>query len=115
MGILAAVFANTLIQHMGDEAWNISSGAGCSLGGVVLALLFGAMILPAVESPRWLMKMHRRDVAIAVLTKINGARCFGPAGTASSDAFSGRCWSVSSILCLPFLPTGWWTKRDARP
>jgi len=32
MGILAAVFANTLIQHMGDEAWNISSGAGCSLG-----------------------------------------------------------------------------------
>jgi len=108
MGILAAVFANTLIQHMGDEAWNISSGAGCSLGGVVLALLFGAMILPAVESPRWLMKMRGAD-------QINGTRFFGPAGTASSDAFSGRCWSVSSILYLPFLPTSWWTKRDARP
>ena len=30
-------------------------------GGVVLALLFGAMILPAVESPRWLMKMRGAD------------------------------------------------------
>ncbi len=29
------------------------------------------MILPAVESPRWLMKMGRRDQAIRVLTQIN--------------------------------------------
>ena len=33
---------------------------------------FGLMILPAVESPRWLMKMGRRDQAIEVLAKING-------------------------------------------
>ena len=31
------------------------------------------MILPAVESPRWLMKMGRRNQAIQVLTEINGA------------------------------------------
>jgi SP family arabinose:H+ symporter-like MFS transporter len=74
VGILAAVFVNMLIQRMGDEAWNISSGwRWMFFAGVVPALLFGAMILPAVESPRWLMKMHRRDEAIAVLTKINGA------------------------------------------
>ena len=30
------------------------------------------MILPAVESPRWLMKMGRRAEAIRVLTQING-------------------------------------------
>jgi SP family arabinose:H+ symporter-like MFS transporter len=39
--------------------------------GIVPALLFGGMILPAVESPRWLMKMGRREQAIRVLTQIN--------------------------------------------
>jgi MFS transporter, SP family, arabinose:H+ symporter len=74
VGILAAVFVNMLIQRMGDEAWNISSGwRWMFFAGVVPALLFGAMILPAVESPRWLMKMGRRDQAVHVLTVINGA------------------------------------------
>jgi len=59
---------------MGNEAWNISTGwRWMFLAGVVPAVLFGAMILPAVESPRWLMKMGRREQAIGVLTKINGA------------------------------------------
>src|SRR5208337_2495116 len=43
------------------------------LAGVVPAILFAIMILPAVESPRWLMKMGRRNEAVGVLTKINGA------------------------------------------
>jgi MFS transporter, SP family, arabinose:H+ symporter len=74
IGILAAVFVNMLIQRMGDEAWNTSTGwRWMFLAGVVPAMLFGLMILPAVESPRWLMKMGRRDQAIAVLAKINGA------------------------------------------
>lgn len=74
VGILAAVFVNMLIQRMGDEAWNISSGwRWMFFAGVVPALLFGLMILPAVESPRWLMKMGRRDQAVEVLVKINGA------------------------------------------
>ena len=73
VGILAAVFVNMLIQRMGDEAWNISTGwRWMFLAGVVPAILFGLMILPAVESPRWLMKMGRRDQAIEVLAKING-------------------------------------------
>jgi SP family arabinose:H+ symporter-like MFS transporter len=41
--------------------------------GIVPALLFGITIIPAVESPRWLMKMGRRDEGLAVLVKINGA------------------------------------------
>jgi MFS transporter, SP family, arabinose:H+ symporter len=74
VGILAAVFVNMLIQRMGDEAWNISVGwRWMFLAGVVPAIFFGAMILPAVESPRWLMKMGRRDEAMNVLTKINDA------------------------------------------
>jgi SP family arabinose:H+ symporter-like MFS transporter len=74
VGILAAVFVNMLIQRMGDEAWNTSTGwRWMFLAGVIPAMLFGLMILPAVESPRWLMKMGRRDQAIEVLAKINGA------------------------------------------
>ena len=73
VGILAAVFVNMLIQRMGDAAWNISTGwRWMFLAGVVPAILFGSMILPAVESPRWLMKMGRRDQAIEVLARING-------------------------------------------
>ncbi len=74
VGILAAVFINMLIERMGDEAWNISTGwRWMFFAGAVPAILFGSMILPAVESPRWLMKVGRRDQAIEVLTKINGA------------------------------------------
>src|SRR6202790_5559841 len=73
VGILAAVFVNMLIQRMGDEAWNTNVGwRWMFFAGIVPALLFGGMILPAVESPRWLMKMGRRDEAIRVLTQING-------------------------------------------
>jgi MFS transporter, SP family, arabinose:H+ symporter len=73
-GILAAVFVNMLIQRMGDEAWNASTGwRWMFFAGIVPAILFGFMILPAVESPRWLMKMGRREQSIAVLAKINGS------------------------------------------
>lgn len=73
VGILAAVFVNMLIQRMGNEVWNISTGwRWMFLAGVVPAILFGALILPSVESPRWLMKVGRRDQAIGVLVKING-------------------------------------------
>jgi len=74
VGILAAVFVNMLIQRMGDESWNVASGwRWMFLAGVVPAVLFGLMILPALESPRWLMKMGRQSQAVAVLAKINSA------------------------------------------
>ena len=74
VGILAAVFVNMLIQRAGDEDWNIATGwRFMFLAGAVPAILFGIMILPAVESPRWLMKMGRREQAMAVLDRINGS------------------------------------------
>jgi len=73
VGILAAVFVNMLIQRMGDDGWNVASGwRWMFFAGIVPALLFGGMILPAVESPRWLMKVGRRDQALNVLARING-------------------------------------------
>jgi MFS transporter, SP family, arabinose:H+ symporter len=73
VGILAAVFINMLIQRIGDESWNVSIGwRWMFFAGVVPAVLFGVMILPAVESPRWLMKVGQRRKALAVLIKMNG-------------------------------------------
>jgi len=74
VGILSAVFVNMLIQRMGDEAWNISTGwRWMFLAGLAPAVLFGLMIVPAVESPRWLMKMGRSEQALRVLIQVNGA------------------------------------------
>lgn len=75
VGILAAVFVDLLIQRLGDEAWNISTGwRWMFVAGVAPAILFGVMIVPSVESPRWLMKMGRRVEATTVLIKLNGAQ-----------------------------------------
>ncbi len=62
-----------LIQRLGGEAWNTSTGwRWMFFAGLVPALLFGMSIVPAVESPRWLMKMGRQADALSVLSKING-------------------------------------------
>ena len=72
VGILSAVFANMLIQRMGDENWNTATGwRWMFFAGLAPALLFGAMVVPAVESPRWLMNMGRRDEAFSVLLQLN--------------------------------------------
>jgi MFS transporter, SP family, arabinose:H+ symporter len=72
VGILAAVFVNMLIQRMGDEAWNIAVGwKWMFFAGIVPAFLFGAMLLSALESPRWLMKIGRREEAIRVLAELD--------------------------------------------
>ena len=72
LGILAAVFSNFLIQRLGDEAWNESVGWRLMfLVGFVPAALFGAMILPAVESPRWLFKMGCNQQALNILSRVD--------------------------------------------
>lgn len=72
VGALSAVFSNMLIQRMGDEIWNTSVGwRWMFLVGVVPALLFAIMIVPSVESPRWLMKIGRTESARDVLLKTN--------------------------------------------
>ena len=72
VGILAAVVVNMLIQRMGDDAWNTAIGwRWMFFAGIVPAALFGAMIVPSVESPRWLMKVGRREEGLRVLKKLD--------------------------------------------
>jgi SP family arabinose:H+ symporter-like MFS transporter len=99
VGILAAVFVNMLIQRMGDEAWNTAVGwRWMFFAGIVPALLFGAMIVPAVESPRWLMKMARRDQAIDVLARINGADVAAREAVEIEDSLAIEEGHISELL-----------------
>lgn len=74
VGILAAVVANMWIQRMGDDSWNTAVGwRWMFFAGIVPAVLFGVMILPSVESPRWLMKVGRTEEGLEVLKKLDTA------------------------------------------
>jgi MFS transporter, SP family, arabinose:H+ symporter len=107
VGILAAVFVNMLIQRMGDEAWNVSTGwRWMFFAGVVPAVLFGVMIVPAVESPRWLMKVGQRENALAVLTRINGAKTAATEGMeieTSLNTEEGRLSELFTTFRRPLL------------
>lgn len=72
VGILVAVVVNMWIQRLGDDGWDTAIGwRWMFFAGIVPAVLFGAMILPSVESPRWLMKVGRREEGAAVLRKLD--------------------------------------------
>jgi SP family arabinose:H+ symporter-like MFS transporter len=107
VGILAAVFVNMLIQRMGDEAWNTATGwRWMFFAGVVPALLFGLMIIPAVESPRWLMKEGRREQAFRVLIKINGPDVARGEASQIEETLSledGRLWELFTTFRRPLL------------
>jgi MFS transporter, SP family, arabinose:H+ symporter len=84
IGILVSFFVNMLIQQHGasqpqvsvgdvTEPWNTALGWRWMLGVLVLpSILFGLLLLPLPESPRWLMKRGRRAEAEATLTRISG-------------------------------------------
>ncbi len=99
VGILAAVFVNMLIQRVGDEAWNVTTGwRWMFFAGVVPAILFGLMILPAVESPRWLMKVGRHNQAIDVLAKINGLEAAKREAAEIEDALATEEGHISELF-----------------
>jgi len=96
-----------LIQRMGNEAWNISTGwRWMFFAGIVPALLFGGMILPAVESPRWLMKVGRRDQAIHVLMQIDGPRAAMQEAREIENSLTieeGGIWELFTTFRRPLL------------
>jgi SP family xylose:H+ symportor-like MFS transporter len=72
-GIALTAFINYFIAQRGDQAWLISTGWRWMFGtGVVPAVLFGVLLLPIPESPRWLIERKREDTAKDILRKVGG-------------------------------------------
>lgn len=73
IGILVIFFVNTLIQGLGDEAWNVEYGWRYMMAsGLIPSVLFLVALFFVPESPRWLTKEGREKEAMAVLSSING-------------------------------------------
>ena len=84
VGILVSFFVNMLIQQYGTtqpdvilngmtESWNTAYGWRWMLAVLVLpSVIFGLLLIPLPESPRWLMKRGRRAEAEVTLARISG-------------------------------------------
>jgi MFS transporter, SP family, arabinose:H+ symporter len=77
LGIVAGIFltlwVNKLIQGMGDDAWNSTTGWRWMLAmEVVPAIVFVALLFTVPESPRWLTTHARETEARAILSRIGG-------------------------------------------
>jgi len=73
-GIFVTLFVNKLIQGLGDETWNTTTGWRWMLGmEVVPALLFLGLLTAVPESPRWLAQSGRVDEARGILERIGGS------------------------------------------
>lgn len=72
-GIAVTSFVNYFIAKGGDQAWLISTGWRWMFGtGILPSVLFGVLLIPIPESPRWLIEMKREDEAKEILGKVGG-------------------------------------------
>ena len=73
-GIFLTLFINKLIQSLGNDAWNTTTGWRWMLGmEVVPALVFVALLFTVPESPRWLVQKAREGEARDILSRLGGA------------------------------------------
>ena len=73
VGILVVFFVNLQIQRLGDETWNTEIGWRWMFASLALpSVLFGLFMAVVPESPRWLMKMGRRNEARSILERVSG-------------------------------------------
>jgi SP family arabinose:H+ symporter-like MFS transporter len=99
VGILAAVFSNMLIQRMGNEIWNQTAGWRLMfLVGLIPAMLFAIMILPTLESPRWLMKVGRTRDAEQVLYLVDDAQAAESEAKAIQESLLAEDGNLSELL-----------------
>jgi len=70
-GIFLVFLVNQQIQKLGDASWNVQTGWRWMLGSESLpAAVFLLLLLPAPESPRWLVLKNRGDEARGILGRI---------------------------------------------
>ncbi|HEX4232339.1 MAG TPA: sugar porter family MFS transporter [Bryobacteraceae bacterium] len=103
VGILCAVFINMLIEKSGAESWQLARGWRWMFAvAAVPAIIFAVTIAFANESPRWLMKVGRREQAIRVLTSINGETVAQPEAASIQRSLSQEEGGLKELFEGPF-------------
>jgi len=98
-GMLLVYFVNYFISLQGDEAWNVQTGWRWMFGSETLpavALLVLLFFVP--ESPRWLTKKGRRDEALRVLARVNGAEAGAREIASIEGAIAQETGSIRELL-----------------
>jgi sugar porter (SP) family MFS transporter len=107
-GIALTSFFNYFIAKSGDQTWLIETGWRWMFGtGLLPAALFGLLLIPIPESPRWLIERKREHTAKHILEKVGGpefARAeFDSIKTALSQEKGTWGELLSARLRLPLL------------
>jgi sugar porter (SP) family MFS transporter len=107
-GLALTSFINYFIAKSGDQAWLIASGWRWMFGaGLLPAVLFGLLLIPIPESPRWLIERSREDNAKRILEEIGGAEFAGTEFNSIKTSLSREkgSWGelFSARLRLPLL------------
>lgn len=110
VGILVSFFINMLIQRYGadqpqvvngavTESWNAAYGWRWMLGVLAMpSVIFGLLLLPLPESPRWLMKRGLRSKAEVILTRIGGSETANHELTQIEESLSAESGKLSELF-----------------
>lgn len=94
-GIAATSFVNYFIAQQGSQEWLISTGWRWMFAtGILPSILFGLLLIPIPESPRWLIERRREGQAIDILSRIGGTAAARSEFANISDALAreGGTW-----------------------
>ena len=73
-GMFVVYYVNAQIGGLYDESWRVETGWRWMFGSETLpAAVFLVLLFFVPESPRWLTKQGKKDRALAILTRANGA------------------------------------------
>jgi SP family arabinose:H+ symporter-like MFS transporter len=103
-GIFLTLFVNKIIQGMGDEAWNTTTGWRWMLGmEVVPAIAFLLLLFFVPESPRWLAQRGREREAFSILEQVGGCDHAAKEMGSIRDAQAAEQGRFSELLAGAFL------------
>jgi sugar porter (SP) family MFS transporter len=99
-GMLIVYFVNYFIaRYGGDEAWNIERGWRWMFGSESIpAVILLVLAFTVPESPRWLTKQGRKDEALEILGRVDGADYAREEMVQIEDTISHESGSLSQLF-----------------
>ncbi len=99
IGMLIVYFVNMFIARIGDEAWNVATGWRWMFGSEsipAIILLVLAFFVP--ESPRWLTKQGKKEEALDILSRVDGAEYAKQEMAQIENAISHESGSIGQLF-----------------